>query len=67
MRADLKDQIKEWKRQHREVTGYGQKKKRRKKDQQGKSEHLSESDIKSLMGYYEPVFRRGKGGALRQR
>lgn len=65
MRPDLKDQIKEWKREHREVTGFGKKKKRRKKAEKRKSEHLSEREIKDLMGYYEPVFRRGKGGAWR--
>lgn len=65
MRPDLKEQLKEWKRQHREVTGYGKKKKRRHKTQKGKSKHLSERDIKTLMGYYEPVYKRGRGGAWR--
>lgn len=30
-----------------------------------KSEHLSEREIKDLMGYYEPVYKRGRGGAWR--
>ena len=65
MRRELKEQLKEWKQQHREVTGYGKKKKRRKKAEKGKSEHLSEYEIKDLMGYYEPVYKRGRGGAWR--
>lgn len=66
MRPDLKDQIKEWKRQHREVTGHGKKKKRRQKDKKGKSEHLTESDIKSLMGINRPRYERHRG-AYRQK
>ncbi|APB37965.1 hypothetical protein BIZ35_15175 [Heyndrickxia coagulans] len=65
MRPDLKDQIKEWKREHREVTGFGKKKKRRKKAEKGKSERLTEAEIKDLMGMNKPVYRRGKGGAWR--
>ncbi|MED4866124.1 hypothetical protein ABET15_04285 [Heyndrickxia faecalis] len=66
MRPDLKDQIKEWKREHREVTGFGKKKKRRKKAENGKSEHLTESDIKSLMGMNRPIYERHRG-AFRQK
>lgn len=67
MRRELKEQLKEWKQQHREVTGYGKKKKRRKKAEKGKSERLTEAEIKDLMGMNKPVYRREKGGALRQR
>ena len=67
MRRELKEQLKEWKQQHREVTGYGKKKKRRQKAEKGKPEQLSEREIKDLMGMNKPVYRRGKGGALRQR
>ncbi|AJO24797.1 hypothetical protein AB434_1356 [Heyndrickxia coagulans] len=65
MKPDIKEQLREWKQQHREATGYGKKKKRRQKAEKGKSERLSEREIKDLMGYYEPVFKRGKGGAWR--
>jgi len=66
MKKDLKEQLKEWKRQHREVTGYGQKKKRRKKAQQGKSEQLTEREIKDLMGTNRPIYERHRG-AFRQK
>ncbi|KGT40025.1 hypothetical protein P421_00080 [Heyndrickxia coagulans P38] len=66
MRPDLKDQIKEWKQQHREATGYGHKKKRRKKAEKGKSERLSEREIKDLMGTNRPIYERHRG-AFRQK
>jgi hypothetical protein len=43
------------------------KKERHMKARKGKSERLTESEIKDLMGVNMPVYRRGKGGALRQR
>jgi hypothetical protein len=39
------------------------KKDRRMKARKGKSEHLTESEIKDLMGMNMPVYRRGKDGA----
>ncbi|WP_342400428.1 hypothetical protein NST20_13095 [Weizmannia sp. FSL W8-0676] len=66
MRPDLKDQIKEWKREHREVTGFGKKKKRRKKAEKGKLEQLSEREIKDLMGMNRPVYERRRGAIRRK-
>jgi len=62
MNKTLKEQLKEWQRQHREIKKYGVKKKR-----QSKSEHLTERDIKDLMGINRPVYKRKKGGAFKQR
>lgn len=58
MNRTLKDQLKEWKREYQEVTRKPQKRRR---------EHLTESDIKHLMGMNRAVYVRGKGGAIRQR
>jgi len=62
MNPTLKEQLKGWKRQLQESTP---KKKRRQKPQKRKSEHLSESDIRSLMGINQPTMKRGRGGAWR--
>jgi hypothetical protein len=62
MKPTLKDQLKEWKKQHREIKS-AKKKKPHQKPQKRKSEHLSESDIKSLMGMNRRGLHRGKGGA----
>ncbi|MGF2617748.1 hypothetical protein FZC84_11970 [Rossellomorea vietnamensis] len=59
---DFKEQLKEWKQQHREVKGHGQKKPKKRRE-----EVLSESDIKSLMGMNRARYCRGKGGAIRQK
>ncbi|AWP37785.1 hypothetical protein DXF96_00220 [Heyndrickxia coagulans] len=58
----VQDELKKWKKNNKP-----RKNKARGRPRKRKSEHLSEREIKDLMGYYEPVFRRGKGGALRQR
>jgi len=63
MNPSFKDQLKEWKKQHREIKSAKKKKKHRQKTQKPKSEHLTESDIKSLMGMRQRGLRRGKGGA----
>lgn len=65
MNPSLKEQLKEWKRQHQVKTP--KKKRRRKAKNQGKFERLTESDIKSLMGVNRPIYTRKKGGAYRQR
>lgn len=66
MRRELKEQLKEWKQQYRKVTGFGQKKKRRKKAEKGKSERLTEAEIKDLMGTNRPIYERHRG-AFRQK
>jgi len=43
------------------------KKDRRMKARKGKSEHFTIREIEDLMNVNMPVYRRGKGGALRQR
>lgn len=62
----MKEQLREWKQQHREATGYGKKKKRRKKARKGKSERLTEAEIKDLMGTNRPIYERHRG-AFRQK
>jgi len=62
MNPSFKDQLKDWKQQHQESTPK-KKKKHHQKPQKRKSEKLSESDIKSLMGMNKHTLRRGKGGA----
>ncbi|KFZ32340.1 phage protein [Anoxybacillus flavithermus] len=42
------------------------KRKKARKKKRGK-ERLTERDLKELMGVGRPVYRRGKGGAFRQR
>jgi predicted Zn-dependent peptidase len=64
MNPSLKDQLKDWKKLHQEPTP--KKKKPHQKPQKRKSEHLTELDIKSLMGMNMPTYRRHKG-ALRQK
>jgi hypothetical protein len=59
---DFKEQLKLWKQHHQEV-----KRKPHKKPQKRKSEDLSDSDIRSLMGMDRPRYSRGKGGAFRQK
>lgn len=64
MHPSLRDQLKQWKRKNKVNTH--SKKRHRQKPKKRRSEHLSESDIKSLMGMDMPTYRRHKG-ALRQR
>ncbi len=58
MNRTLKDQLRIWKQDYQEVTRKPQKRRR---------EHLTESDIKGLMGMNRAVYVRGKGGAFKQR
>jgi len=62
MNKTLKEQLKEWQRQHREIKKYGVKKKKH-----PKLEPLTERDIKELMGINRPIYKRKKGGAFKQR
>lgn len=60
MNPTLKDQLKDWIRKQHATTP---KKKRHKKPLKPKSERLTDSDIKNLMGINQRGLRRGKGGA----
>ncbi|MGE6260887.1 hypothetical protein ACQKCU_23925 [Heyndrickxia sporothermodurans] len=60
MRKTLKEQLKQYEKQHKALI-----KKGRRKSQKRKSEALSENEIKDLMGMNMPTYRRGKGGAWR--
>lgn len=63
MSPTFKDQLKDLTKQHPDLAP--KKKKRHQKSQKRKSERLTESDIKSLMGMNHSTMRRGKGGAWR--
>ncbi|MDH5160358.1 hypothetical protein [Heyndrickxia oleronia] len=56
----LRDQLKQWEKQHKELIKEG-----RKKISKRNSERLSESEVKDLMGVNMPTYKRGKGGAWR--
>ncbi|MGE8207824.1 hypothetical protein ACQKP0_25490 [Heyndrickxia sp. NPDC080065] len=62
MNKDLRDQLKQWEKQHKEMIRKGRRKSRKRKN-----EALSEDEIKDLMGMNMPTYRRGKGGAIRRR
>ncbi|AWO73897.1 hypothetical protein C1N76_04465 [Geobacillus thermoleovorans] len=40
---------------------------RNRKERKRNKERLTEREINELMGTYRPIYRRGKGGAFRQR
>ncbi|MED3549975.1 hypothetical protein [Cytobacillus praedii] len=65
MNPSFQEQLKVWKRQHQETIT--RKKKLNPKTHKSKTDFISESDIKSLMGMNRPTYRRGKGGAFKQR
>ncbi|GIN39031.1 hypothetical protein [Heyndrickxia oleronia] len=60
MNQSLRDQMKQWEKQHKEMIRKG-----RQKNRQLKSERLSEDELKDLMGVNKPTYKRGKGGAWR--
>ncbi|MBS4172106.1 hypothetical protein [Bacillus sp. FJAT-49736] len=62
MRKPLKDQLKQWEKKHKEII-----RNNREMNKKRKSEHLSEEDIKELMGINRTIYRRCKGGAWRNR
>ncbi|MDE3837919.1 hypothetical protein C0966_00660 [Bacillus methanolicus] len=64
MNPTLKDQLKEWEKKN---SFHRPKKKHVEKKPAKKTEKLSKSDLIYLMGTNMPVYRRGKGGAFRQR
>ncbi|MGG3450204.1 hypothetical protein [Domibacillus aminovorans] len=63
MNPSLKEQLKQWKKDHQEV------KRERKKEKplQKKQENLSERDWKEIMGMGRARYGRAKGGAFRQK
>lgn len=62
MNQSLRDQLKLWEKQHKDLI-----KESRRKNNKQKSERLSDSEIKELMGMNRDTYRRGKGGAIRRR
>ncbi len=58
MNRTLKDQLKDWKQDYQEVARKPEKRRR---------DHLTEKDIKGLMGINRPTYSRGRGGAYKQR
>lgn len=61
MSQQLRDQLKEYKRKNNIKTP-SPKKKRKKK-----TESLSQEDLEDLMGIRRPTYRRGRGGAIKQK
>lgn len=47
--------------------GYNNDSRRKKKKRPKRNEQLSRQDIEELMGVNRPTYKRGRGGALRQR
>ncbi|MEB6549093.1 hypothetical protein MXL46_08285 [Heyndrickxia sporothermodurans] len=62
MNLSLRDQLKQWEKQHKKSIG-----KVSTKPKKRKSEVLTEDDLRSLMDMDKPVYRRAKGGAWRNR
>ncbi|MDR4225289.1 hypothetical protein FO478_12955 [Heyndrickxia coagulans DSM 1 = ATCC 7050] len=56
----LRGELKKWGKQNQNKEN-----KPRGRPRKTKSERLSQHDIKTLMGYYDPVYKRGRGGAWR--
>lgn len=64
----FKDQLEDWcERNGMPVTTKKKTPKTRKKKRGNKKERLGVNDIKELMGVYNPVYGRKKGGAITQR
>ncbi|OSX53653.1 hypothetical protein [Anoxybacillus ayderensis] len=59
----IQQELKKWMKVNKERQN---KRKKARKKKRGK-EWLTERDLKELMGVGRPVYRRGKGGAFRQR
>ncbi|MBT2661930.1 hypothetical protein [Bacillus sp. ISL-45] len=65
MNQSLRDQLKEWKRQHGEKSIERKKKPIKRKAQKKKQEKFTDSDLKFLMGTNRQILSRGKGRAWR--
>lgn len=61
MSKQLRDQLKEYKRKNNIKTPQPKKKRRK------KTESLSQEDLEDLMGIRRPTYRRGRGGAMKQK
>ncbi|MBE2905389.1 MULTISPECIES: hypothetical protein [Anoxybacillus] len=61
----IQQELKKWMKVKKVRQHQNKRKKARKKKRD--KERLTERDIKELMGVGRPVYRRGKGGAFRQR
>lgn len=71
MNSTLKDQLQQWKRKNQVSEGRKSKKKRkkprkRKEQPVRKSESLSDSDLRYLMGVNMQTLKRGRGGAYKR-
>ncbi|BAD74805.1 MULTISPECIES: hypothetical protein [Geobacillus] len=59
----MKDQMQKW----IKANNMAYRSERNRKERKRNKERLTEREIKELMGVCRPVYRRGKGGAFRQR
>lgn len=66
MNKSLRDQLKDWKKQHG-VSKRIIQKKRTSSNAKKKQERLSDKDLRELMGTDRPTYARGRGGAYRQK
>jgi hypothetical protein len=62
----IQQELQKWLKVNKNMERDAKKKKRVKKKKSPK-ERLSERDLKELMGINRPVYRRAKGGAIRQK
>ncbi|QAS52394.1 hypothetical protein [Halobacillus litoralis] len=62
MSQQLRDQLKRYKRKNNIQTPHPKKNTPKKK-----KERMSHRDVEDLMGVNRPTYRRGKGGAMKQR
>ncbi|WP_025950446.1 hypothetical protein [Geobacillus thermocatenulatus] len=61
----IQDQMQKWIKANN--MAYRPERNRKERKQKRDKERLTEREIKELMGTYRPIYRRGKGGAFRQR
>ncbi|MED4922919.1 hypothetical protein P9743_01260 [Anoxybacillus geothermalis] len=61
----IQDQMRKWIKANNMT--YHPERNRKERKQKRNEERMTEREIKELMGTYRPIYRRGKGGAFRQR
>ena len=61
----MQDQMKKWIKANNMV--YRPEKNQKERKWKRNKERMTEREIKEMMGVFRPVYRRGKGGAFRQR